>query len=381
MLNLEQQIFKQLNQAQDILIVFPKNQTGDSLVSALAFFIFLKNQGKQITVAGEVDSDNDKLSFVPSYQSIKKSLLGLRRFIVSVDISKTKVSQIRYTVEQNKLNFILSPDKDWLKPEDVSIRAGEFKHDLIIVIGANNLEELGSIYDENVEFFYKTPVVNLDNKPSNEDFGQINFIDLNAVSISELTFYLLKNYQKKESLITPEIATCLLTGIIQSTKNFKNANLTPRTLLTSSELISLGAEREKIITHLYRSRNVSTLKLWGKVLNNLQTERHDTILWSKLFASGKLNSLDSLKNLDDVIDELIISVPQAELVLIFYEKNLAETEVIAYSLKNVNLLNLLSSYSPQGTSRRALFSLEQDLDTAHTLIIPALKNRLDKLNA
>ena len=82
-------------------------------MSALAF-IFPKTKVNKLLLGG-VDSDNDKLSFVPSYQSIKKSLWGCA-ICVSVDISKTKVSQIRYTVEQNKLNFILS-DKDWLKQE------------------------------------------------------------------------------------------------------------------------------------------------------------------------------------------------------------------------------------------------------------------------
>lgn len=165
-------------------------------------------------------------------------------------------------MEGQKLNFIISPEKGWFSPEDISTSSSGFKHDLIFTIDTPDLESLGAIYDNNVEFFYKTTIINIDHQAGNEEYGQINYLDLNVVSSSEIIFNLLK--QDENNPIDEDIATCLMAGIISKTKNYKSANLTPRTLLTSSKLIGLGARREEIINQLYRSRPLSVLKSWGK---------------------------------------------------------------------------------------------------------------------
>jgi len=380
MLNLEQQIFKQIEKSTSILIVFSAKQGGDSVSSALALFLFLKKQSYDVSiVASELEESKSSFSFLPGYSEIQNNLNNLRRFIVSVDISQAKVNQIKYLVDNNTLNFIISPSEGWFKPEDVSARAGEFKYDLIITVGVSDLESLGSLHDENVEFFYKTSIINIDNQAANEEFGQINFIDLNAVAISEIIYYLLKNY--KSELLSEDISTCLLAGIIQKTKNFKTSNLTPRTLLTTSQLISIGANREDIVNHLYRSRDLSTLKLWGRVLNNLRAEKGDEIIWSKLSLKDLLETSSSLESLDEIIDELIMNVPNAKLAIIFCEESDATSKIIIYSLKNINALELLNGYAPKGTAKLATAIIAKDIETASIELISELKNKLEKLSA
>ncbi len=380
MLNLEQQIFKQIEKSKNILIILAADKGGDSISSALALFLFLKKQKYEVDVAAHgLDETKHSFSFLPNYSDIKTKLDNLRRFIVSVDISSAKVNQIKYQVENNILNFIISPSEGWFRPEDVSARAGEFKYDLIITIGLSDLESLGDLYDNNVEFFYKTSIINIDNKASNEEFGQINFIDLNAVAVSEIIFYLLKNY--KETDINEEISTCLLAGIIQKTKNFKTPNLTPRTLLSTSELISSGANREDIVTHLFRSRDINTLKLWGRVLNGLHAEHKEELIWSKLRNQDFLETNSSTDILNDIIDELIINVPSAKLVAIICESALSETKIILYSLKNLNALDILEIYKPLGNSKLATAHINKDIETVISDVIPELKNKLEKLSA
>lgn len=380
MLNLEQQIFNQIEKAKNILIVFSAKQGGDALASALALFLFLKKQNREVSiVAGDKKDAGDSFSFLPGYSEIQNNLNNLRRFIVSVDISQAKVNQIKYLVEKNTLNFIISPSEGWFKSEDVSSRAGEFKFDLIIAVGLSDLESLGELHDKNVEFFYKTSIINIDNQAGNEEYGQINFIDLNAVSISEIIFYLLKN--NGSETINEDIATCLLAGIIQKTKNFKTSNLTPRTLLTTSQLISEGANREQIVDNLYRSRSLKTLKLWGRVLNNLRSEQKEEIIWSKLNAKDLEETSPSLESLDEIIDELIMNVPSAKLAVILCEESPAKSKIVVYSLKNANALDLLRDYSPEGTAKLAIADISKDIETASIELIAELKSKLEKLSA
>lgn len=380
MFNLEQQIFNQIKKSKSILIIFSANQEGDTVASSLALFLFLKKQNYDVSIVGaNFEETKNSFTFLPGYGEIQNSLNNLRRFIVSVDISQAKVSQIKYLVDDNTLNFIISPSEGWFKPEDVSARAGEFKYDLIITVGLRDLESLGGLYDENVEFFYKTSIINIDDQASNEEYGQINFIDLNAVSISEIIFYLLKN--NGEEKINEDVATCLLAGIIQKTKNFKTSNLTPRALLTTSQLISEGANREEIVNNLYRSRSLSTLKLWGRVLNNLRSEQKEELIWSKLSAKDLQETSPSLESLDEIIDELIMNVPNAKLAVILCEESPATSKIIIYSLKNANALELLKEYSPKGTAKLAIAPINRDVETASIELISELKSKLEKSSA
>lgn len=384
MLNLEQQVFHHLEKSSNILIVFPTHQQspakdGDALASALALYLFLKKIGKTVDITTtEKKTSSDPLSFLPSFNQIKNSLQNIRRFIVSVNISQAKIHNIRYTVDNDRLNFIISPKNGWFKPEDVSAKAGDFQYDLIVVIGATDLESLGVLYDDNVEFFYKTTVINIDHQAANEEFGQINYVDVNAVSTTEILFFLLKNFHA--NILDEEITTCLLAGIIQQTKNFKTANLTPRTLLTTSELIDRGAKREEIVDHLYRSRDINSLKLWGRILNNLKTENNNSLLWSVLSATDFQQTASSPSKLIDLVDELIANVPSAKLVAIIYESGPGETNVSLFSLKNLNALEILREYSPLGTSKNASATTRDDLQSVVKKLVPLLKTSLDKIN-
>jgi len=387
MLGLEQQIFREWERAKNILIVFPSEENSDALAAALGLFLSMKKSGKTVELAGiKKGNGSHPLSFLPGYDDIQDNLSNLRRFIVSLNISQAKVSQIKYAVDGDQLNFLISPANGWFRPEDVTSKAGEFKYDLIIGVGVTDLESLGKIYDDNVEFFYKTTIINIDRRPSNEEFGQINFIDLNAAATAETLFYLLKNWPGDN--INEDVATCLLAGIIQATKNFKTPNLTPRTLLSASELIALGARREEIVGRLYRSRDIGSLKLWGRLLSSLQAERGGELLWSKLGAADlSAAGADAQGNtsaplgLDDIVGELIVGLPNAKLLAVFCEKNAQETTVILYSLKNTNALDCLKEYDARGSSPRAEITLNADLSSATDMIMSLLRGKLDKFNA
>jgi len=378
MLNQEQQIFKQIEKATSILIAFPKSGEGEALSTALAWFLFLKKSGKNVEIAGGQSANRKAWSFLPAFESLQDQLDNLRKFIVSLNIKNAKIGQIKYVVENDTLNFIISPKSGWLQAEDISSSSSGFKYDLIIVIGSPDLESLGDLYDQNVEFFYKTTIINLDNHPDNEEYGQINFIDLNVLSLAEASFSLFKNHNA--ALIDPDIATCLLAGIIARTKNFKTPNLTPRILLSTSELIDLGAKREEIVDRLYRSKGLSALKLWGQVLNSLQTEAGNHLVWSTLDASQLAPGYDPENDLIDIIDELIINIPETKIIVTFYPgETLGETRALVYAIKNLKLREIFSAYQPSGALKAIKITIPKNLTNATAEIIELAKKTLVKI--
>jgi len=381
MLTQEQQIFEQIKKAQNILITFKKTWSGDEVASALALFLFLKKMDKNVEIAAEQFSQDQLYSFLPAYKEINNSLDNLRKFIISLDITNTKVSQIKYQQEENKLNFIISPQDGFFTADDIEAHSGGFKYDLIIIVSSPDLESLGKIYDNDTEFFYQVPLINIDHKSNNEEFGQINFIELTAVATSEILFSLFESFSRE--LIDENIATCLLAGIIAETRSFKTPNITPHALLTASQLISMGARREEIVNQLYRSRSLNVLKLWGRVLARLSSTLDNKLVWSTLNSANFSKTNSSEKDLADVIDELIISIPQAKVIVIIYEANgtdaPAQTKIIIHATKNIDSLALAKEFNPTGAKSLAEARINLPLAEAEKIVIKTIEEKLNKL--
>lgn len=380
MLSQEQQIFEQINKANHILITFRKNWTGDSVSSALALKLFLLKLGKDAEIAAEKFSQGDLFKFLPSYSEIHDRINNLRKFIISLDLGHAKVDQIKYKLEDDKLNFIVSPKEGFFTHDDISSYSGDFKYDLIIVLDTPDLDSLGTVYEQDPEFFYKVPVINIDHHASNEGFGQIKCIELTAIATSEILFNLFM--EKHKDVLDEDISTCLLCGIISETRSFKTQNISPQALSISSQLITMGARREEIVSTLYRSRSINVLRLWGRILARLNSAVNGALVWSVLTKSDFEKTQTKEKDLGDVIDELIINIPQAKIIVLIYESEdgtESQSHALIYSVKNINTLDLSKIWTGIGSRNCSKIKLSKNLSEAEKEIIDYIKEELARL--
>lgn len=376
MLTTEQQISEQIAKAKRILITFNRNWTGDVVASALALHAWLKAEGKEADIVAEKPAGSTPFSFLPGYALIKHSLDNVRRFIITLDISNAEVDQVEYRVEDRRLDFIISPKTGFFKHEDISSRLSGYRYDLIITLGAPDLESLGSVYDNDTEFFFETTIINVDRHPANESFGQINIVDVNAVAVTEILYGFMSKADAPR--LDADIATCLLTGLIAETKSFKTTSVTPNSLKAASDLVARDARREEIINALYRSRQLNVLKLWGLVLTRLRDAANGRLVWSTVGGQDFLDTGTAPGNLHDVIDDLIISMPEAQLIVLLYEEN-DGTRAIVHSVKNLDALDLTLPYKGEGTKSLALATLDRSLADAANNLIPYLEERIMKI--
>ena len=375
-LTINQQIFELIKNSQKILITFKKNFSGDALSSALAIFLLLKKMGKQADIVCHDFCIDQNLAFLPEIKQTKSGLAGLKKFIISLDMAANKIKDFSYDVKDNKLNIYLTPEK-LLEEKNIAFKSDNYKYDLIIILDTDNLESLGEIYDQHTDFFYSTPIINIDHNPENEQYGQINLVDLTKTSAAEIIFDLIEHYDI--NLLDREIATCLLTGMISKTRSFRSASVTPRALNIASQLIVNGADRDLIIQNLYRTKSINTLKLWGKVLARLKHDPEYKMAWSYLSQKDFIELNIKNPNLNEVIEELITSAPEAEIVVLFFENEKKTISGLLYTSKNYDSLYLAKSFTPQGTKTFATFELNQtDLLEASKEVIESIKANLPK---
>lgn len=389
MLDNNQQIFEQLKKAKSILITFSSIWNGDNLSSALSFYLFLKKMDKNVEIVSSKTESNNQgegaqkiFSFLPRFNQIKRTIRNSNKFIISLDTTRSKIKKVNYKMEENSLKFIITPENNNFLKENVTAESQKGNYDLIVTLDTPDLQSLGKLFIENTDLFYKTPIINIDHHGGNEEYGQINLINLNAVSSSEILFSLFSSYNNIP--INEDIATCLLAGIISKTKNFKTANITPETLTTTSALISKDARREEIINKLYRSRNINVLKLWGKVLSRLSGIRNNQIIWSIVNINDFVKTATTKNDLTDIIDELIINIPEAKIIILFYEtpedSGEPTTNFIIHSTKNINLMELVGHYNPKGDEKLVEIETKKQLEEVKKEIVELIDKKIGNIN-
>jgi len=371
-LTTEQQISNALEKSQRPLITFRKNFSGDSLASALALFLLLEKMKKNAIVAADNFILPPGYKFLPAHDKIKNKLATPRQMIISLDASKTNVEEFHYDVVDDQLKIYISPRGGFFGPQDVKASVSEWRYDLILIVDTPDLESLGTIYTHNRELFYERPIINIDCSPANENFGQINLIDLTSSSTAGVLYNLIKAWD--ENLFDPDINTCLLTGIIDKTKSFKAGMINPQTLQMSSRLIEKKARREEIIKNLYYNRDLATLKLWGKVLTQLREHFNGKLVSATISSEDFQQTNTSTQNLPDIIDELISTIPSVDLIVLLYQKENNQIGVLVKSLSFFDALKSLQSFEPQGDKNLIKFSLpDQDLISAEQKVIEEIK--------
>lgn len=364
----KQQTVELIKQAQNILLLTHKNPDGDSLGSILALTATLKKLDKKAT-AVSLDAIPQFLAFLPHTDLIQNELNYSNDLVMHLDVSQVSLANIGYKKlkDEDKVAIIVSPKEGRFKPEDISYPELKPKYDLIIVLDTPDLQRLGPIAEQ-ADLFYETPVINIDHHPSNDYFGRVNWIDLTATSTAEVLVALLESLGQGTNLLDADIATCLLTGITTDTGSFQNANTTPKSFTVAAQLVAAGARQQEIVRHIYKTKPLSTLKLWGLALSHIQQNEKQRFIYSTLsladFAESKAVEHES----SGVIDDLLKSADGSRFVMLLTEKQ-GGLHVSMRSLeKEINLTALAEQFGGGGHDMAAAFeikggSIAKDLDS------------------
>ncbi|MDD5252040.1 MAG: hypothetical protein PHT12_05410 [Patescibacteria group bacterium] len=380
----EKQFADAVGKASHVLVTFRRDWCVDAVAAALALEMALKKRGKHVDVVADGFEAPASLRFLPGAAAIQSAFRHLQRFVISLDLSRSKLDELSYDFDGDRLRIHVTPKTGQFEAKDVATSASDYKYDLIVSLGAPDYPSLGAVFTANPEFFYQRPTVNIDCDPGNERHGNMNFVDVTVTSTSEAVFNLLKAVG--EPFLDEDVATCLLAGMIAATKSFRTPNITPKALATASELIAAGARREEIIEKLYRTRSIATLKLWGRALSRLKHDPNAKFAWTMLVRQDFIHAGAREETLPDVIDELIANAPEAEIVGILYEQEDAAAPgqvsgicAIVASEKHADASALVASLRPSGTRRMARVCFPgADLLTAEKSILSSIYKSLGK---
>ena len=219
-----QAVKKLLSEPQKIVIVPHKNPDGDAIGSTLALWHYFRNRGQEATVI----APNDYPRFL-KWMTGTDEILNFERENSQAK-SKIEAATLIFTLDFNHLG-----------------RIGQMEGHL------NKLT---------------VPFVMIDHHQEPGDYAAIMYSDVTMSSTCEMVYNFI-DFLGDADAITPEMASCIYTGIMTDTGSFKFASTTAKTHRVVAQLIEKGAESTEIHHRVYDTNTPGRLHLLGAALENM----------------------------------------------------------------------------------------------------------------
>ncbi len=303
-------------------LCIPQGADLDVLASAETLMRALEGRGKKVGALNSPEIQNENLSrrFGQDGSGVFKKIADppalLREFIVTLDTSSSPISQLRYEKSEEKMDIILSPQSLPIKKESITFREGRILCDCIIALGVKDVEALDKT-GLDPALFTETPLVNIDLGPDNKNYGEVNLVDPKRSSLAELVYELLTHWS--DSPLDKESATLLLLGIFEKTRSLKTQTTNADTLLTSSELLRLGADLALVRGFFEEKESLSLLQLFGRAAVRSRAENSEGVLWSFLTDEDFSKTGRGEKDIPSVLRRFEETFPQARIRTLLFQ--------------------------------------------------------------
>lgn len=307
-----------IRRAKKILCVTREKTEGDGICAILALQKLLLKQKKEI-YSVVPHGVNKNLMFLSEVEKIQTDLGENGDFVISISTEKNDVERVKYTIEEDFVDILVTPKSGNFTASDVTFRQNVGDFDLILVLDSPNLESLGSLFENHANLFSMVPIINISSNPANEYFGKVNLVEPQKSSTSEIVYDLISEIPAFSDFLDSDLATILLTGILSSTRSFLNNNSTAQSFEVASELQKIGARQSDIIENLFKKKSLQTLKIWGRIFGNLQVDPVHKIAWSNVTHSDFEIAESTPSDVDNVANNLLRFVQKVDLVGLLIE--------------------------------------------------------------
>lgn len=242
-----------LPNAKNILIALPRQSDIDKFAAALALFLSFEDQGKQISIVCD-DTVRVAQSHLFGIDHVRNAIAqsAAGNYILTlggvavpdpsgVGGKVPALEKLDYFVEGNNLNLVFNvlPGQTFA-PNSLTPRYQGSGIDVIFVVGAASLIDLGNIHQQSSSVFSGPHIVNIDNETDNAMFGQTNVVDSSSSSVSEIVTDVINDLSLP---FDQDMGTNLLAGIFDATNNLQNPNVGADTYLSVSTCIRVGGKK------------------------------------------------------------------------------------------------------------------------------------------
>jgi phosphoesterase RecJ-like protein len=245
----------------------------------------------------------------------------------------------------------------------------EIAYDLVVILDCGSLERVGAVGVRHAELFNRLPRVIIDHHASNDAAGAADWIDRDAAATCEMVALLAARLGIDPTSDNGALATNLMAGIVMDTATFAHPNATPRTLIVASWLVEAGAPLSDISRRLYRSKPSAQLRLFGRILDRLESADDGRIVWSSVTDADYTETGAERAHSEGLID-LLSQAEDAEVAILFKEAGPKETRISVRTRPGgVDATVLTGRFGGGGHSRAAGATVQAPLPDARPPVL------------
>ena len=234
--------FKSLiDKSKSVLILLPKNPYFDQVAAGLSLYLALENK---LDVAISCPSDMVvEFNRLVGVQRITSDLGNKNLVLKFNDYNAENIERVSYDIENKefRLTVIPKPQVTPPKKDQVQVSYSGVSADTVILVGGLNSSHFPALGSNQLN---QAKLVHI----GTQDFqgGQVISLAKPASSISEIIYEYIKEL---ETNINQDMASNLLAGIHEGSRNFTHSEVTSNSFKTVAELMEKGG------THFNRSQS------------------------------------------------------------------------------------------------------------------------------
>jgi len=226
-----------IDSASSIIIILPKNPYFDQVAAGLGLYLSLRDKKETaIFCPTPMIVEFNRLVGVNKITSE----LGNKNLIVRfTDYNPRDVERVSADIENNQfyLTVIPKPQVSAPKKEQVEFSYSGVSADTVILVSGKTMEHFPSVLSKDLE---GAKLIHIGTRDLQSGSKDIISLAKPCSSVSEVVAALIK---EAESPIDADIATNLLMGIEQGSKNFTQGDVTHETFEIFAYLMKIGGRR------------------------------------------------------------------------------------------------------------------------------------------
>lgn len=225
---------EKISASQKILIALPGRPVYDQVASALSLFLSFQSAGKTVFVTCPT-AMTVEFNHLIGIDKISQKLRGTD-LIVSFTYPSDQIEKVSYNDDNGKPNLVVQVKSG---APQLSENQARFSYagvgtDLVITVGVRDFNQLPSDSE------YPQNIINIDTDLGNLQFGQVNVVDPEASSLSEIVLGIISGLGLP---LDVDISQNILSGIWTRTSGLNTQTVTADTYESVAICLRMGAQK------------------------------------------------------------------------------------------------------------------------------------------
>lgn len=243
-------------------------------------------------------------------------------------------------------------------------------HTLALLLDLEALHRLGAVR----KYFEDCPrMLVVDHHVPIESPGDLRIVIPGSPATCQI---LLDLFADSEIQITPDIADCLLTGILTDTGNFRYPNTSAHSLHSAGYLLEKGANLAKVTREVYMCKELPAVELTALAVMRMKTACEGRIAWATLPLELFQEVGASEVHTEGIVNELL-SVQGVLIAMVLREGKPGRIRGSLRSLGNIDVAAVAHDFGGGGHANAAGVSFNGSLADAEERLVAALKQCLE----